>query len=102
MTPRFELPEEFNVNNAYDTLEKLRLWLAGATLDPDAVLEISAQAVMEIDGTGMQLLAALSQSGYRWKICQPSTKFESACHTLGLDGWLTRTVSPPAGLGLTL
>ena len=102
MPQRFDLPEEFNVNNAYDTLEKLRLWLSDADVDAHTTLEISAHSVMEIDGTGMQLLAALSKSGYRWKICDPSTKFASICKTLGLEDWLANVVLPTPEQGAAL
>lgn len=101
MAQRFDLPEEFNVNNAYDTLEKLRQWLSESAVDIETTLEIHAHSVMEIDGTGMQLLAALSKSGYRWKICQPSTKFSSICRTLGLEDWLVSVVVPAAEQGAT-
>lgn len=100
MPHRFDLPEEFNVNNAYDTLEKLRHWLSESAVDIETTLDMHAHSVMEIDGTGMQLLAALSKSGYRWRICEPSTKFSSICRTLGLDDWLVNVVAPTAEQGV--
>lgn len=101
MTFRFELPEEFNVNNAQDTLQALRLWLAENPVPAHQTIEISAQAVMEIDGAGLQLLSALSRSGFRWKIVDASSKFESVCRSIGCENWLTEVVLPPAMEGVS-
>ena len=91
MPPRFDLPEEFSVKNAYDTLEKMRLWLSENTADAHTPLEVSAHRVMEIDGAGMQLLAGLGKSGHAWRICEPSSKFVGVCRSLGLEHWLEPT-----------
>ena len=89
MTYRFELPEEFNVCTAQDTLEGLRLWLAHTVQDRTQTIEISAQNVAEIDNTGMQLIAALTRSGLTWRISDSSLKFTEACETLGLQHWIS-------------
>ena len=88
MNECFELPEDFNVYHAEDTLESLKSWLRVHQLEPGAQIDISAQRVAEMDGTGMQLLAALRRSGYRLRIVEASRKFAEACETTGNSAWL--------------
>ena len=84
----FELPEDFNVYHAEETLESLRLWLAQAQPEEEALIDISAARVAEIDGTGLQLLASLRNSGYRLRIVDASHKFAEACTVTGNSAWL--------------
>lgn len=84
----FELPEEFNVYHAQETLESLRLWLAHAQVEQAALIDISAARVVEMDGTGLQLLASLHNSGYRLRIVDASSKFAEACSITGNSAWL--------------
>lgn len=88
MQKRFELPEEFNVYGSHSVLEALKLWLTHCEIALDDEIEIDASKVMEIDGTGIQILAALSRSGYRWKLVEASAKFISACFVTGHQDWL--------------
>lgn len=91
VSQRFELPEEFNVYGAQDTLQAIRTWLTLAEVMPGDAIEIDAGRVMEIDGTGIQILAALTHSGYRWKLVEASAKFVSACLLTGHKHWLAQT-----------
>lgn len=85
----FELPEDFNVYNAQDTLESLRMWLADSAPAEGCVLQLSAERVMEMDGSGLQLLASLRNSGYRLHIVNASSKFMDALATTGHPNWLS-------------
>jgi len=89
MNKRFELPEEFNVYGAQNAIESLKLWLGQGEAGPGDHIEIDAGKVMEIDGTGIQILAALSQSGYRWKLVEASAKFINACLVTGHQDWIS-------------
>ena len=88
MQAPFELPEEFNVYHAQETLQALRQWLVSIRAAGDVVLHISAARVQEVDGNGMQLLASLGNSGYRLHIVEPSSKFVAALQTIGAMHWL--------------
>ena len=88
MNPTFDLPEEFNVYHAQQTLESLRLWLAEHQFPQAAVLDISAARVTDMDGTGLQLLGALRNAGYRLRLLAPSQKFAHACMVTGNQAWL--------------
>jgi hypothetical protein len=87
----FELPEEFNVYGAQELLESLKLWLIHCELGLDDEIEIDAGKVMELDGTGLQILAALSRSGYRWSLVKASAKFVNACVLTGHQEWIPAT-----------
>lgn len=89
----FELPEEFTVYHAQDTLESLRTWLRHNPVEDGAQIDISAARVAEMDGTGMQLLAALRKSGYRLRILAPSTRFAEACGITGNKAWLAEAAA---------
>jgi hypothetical protein len=52
------------------------------------LLEVSAAKVREIDGSGLQLLAALANMDQSWHLLSPSTAFVDACNALGLSAWL--------------
>lgn len=87
----FELPEDFNVYGAQELLESLKLWLKHGDLGPGEEIEIDASKVMEVDGTGLQILAALSRSGYRWSLVKASAKFVNACLVTGHKEWIPAT-----------
>ena len=89
----FELPEDFNVYHMQETLEALKLWLHQGKVADGALIDISAARVAEIDGTGMQLLAALQNSGYRMRIVEASRKFTEACDITGNSAWLAAGVT---------
>jgi hypothetical protein len=53
-------------------------------------LEISARDVVEVDGSGLQLLAALSNMEQTWHLVETSEPFAEACRTLGFGDWLNK------------
>lgn len=93
MNKRFELPEEFNVYGSHSIVEALKLWLKEYEVGVGEEFEIDAGKVMEIDGTGIQILAALTHSGYRWTLVEASARFIGACLTTGHQGWLSNVES---------
>ena len=88
MKKRFDLPEYFTVYTAEETLASLKAWLLENPITSEDVVELSAAKVAEIDGTAMQLLAALTQSGCTWCVVDASPKFEKACQVTGNTAWL--------------
>ena len=56
-------------------------------------LLISAANVAEVDGAGLQLLAALSNMDQSWQLVEPSKVFADACRLLGLNQWLDQRVA---------
>lgn len=90
MQAPFELPEDFNVYHAEDTLQALKAWLADSAPTHGALLQLSAARVMEMDGTGMQLLASLCNSGYKLHLVDTSPKFVEALQTTGHMHWLAQ------------
>ena len=89
----FELPEDFNVYHMEETLDALKRWLQQSKLESGALIDISAARVAEIDGTGMQLLAALQNSGYRLRVVESSRKFTEACEITNNAAWLVAGVA---------
>lgn len=87
MTPaRHSLPSELTIYTVGETRTTCLNWLA----DPvDDVLGVDGSAVAEIDGAGVQLLAALARSlqarNRRLQLLAPSHPLESACAALGLE-----------------
>lgn len=88
MVERFELPAELNIYSALETRDALLSWVAEQTAKGREVLEISASAVAEVDGSGLQLLAAVANGDTPWRLVEPSAPFADACRTLGLGDWL--------------
>ena len=84
----YPLPEEFNVYRSEETLETLRAWLKHTPVPAGAHIDFSASQVMEVDGTGLQLLAAMRRSGYQVRIIDPSPKIWAALQTSGTSDWL--------------
>lgn len=89
MQAAFELPEDFNVYHVQDTLESLKQWLADSAPPPGALLQLSAARVMEVDGSAMQLLASLCNSGYRLRIVDASSKMVEGLQTIAHTHWLS-------------
>ena len=83
----FDLPAELTVYSALDTRDALLRWLAGRDPKDQPVLDISAAAVMEIDGAGLQLLAAMANMDHSWRLVGATEAFTNACSTLGLASW---------------
>jgi anti-anti-sigma regulatory factor len=88
MAERFELPTELNIYSALETRDALLAWVTEQTAKGKDFLEVSARDVAEVDGSGLQLLAALSNGGPPWRLVETSPRFEEACRLLGLGDWL--------------
>ena len=88
MGERFELPAKLNIYSALETRDALLAWVAEQTAKGRDMLDISASAVAEVDGSGLQLLAALTNGETPWRLVEASTAFVDACRTMGLTHWL--------------
>jgi ABC-type transporter Mla MlaB component len=88
MTARFELPPELNIYSALETRDALLAWVSEQAAHSPEFLEVSARNVEEVDGAGLQLLAALSHMDTPWRLVQASDAFCAACRGLGLTDWL--------------
>jgi anti-anti-sigma regulatory factor len=88
MSEPYELPAELNIYNALDMRDKLITWVSEQNAKAPGILTISAKNVAEVDGAGLQLLAALSHMEQAWQLTQPSEAFIEACQTLGFGRWL--------------
>lgn len=88
MTTPFELPAELTIYGAVETRDALLAWVAEQSAKASSHLEVSARQVSEVDGSGLQLLAALSNMDLTWRLVEPSTVFSEACRTMGLGHWL--------------
>jgi hypothetical protein len=94
MSKPFELPEEMTIYSAVETRDKLLAWVSEQSVKNSDVLVVSAAKVAEIDGAGLQLLAALVNMDHPWKILQPSAVFSYACDAMGLTQWLMPSAHP--------
>jgi anti-anti-sigma regulatory factor len=90
MSEPFELPAELNIYSALETRDALLAWVAEETSKNPDHLEISAKNVQEVDGSGLQLLAALSNMEHSWRLVQVSETFAEACKTLGFGAWVDK------------
>lgn len=98
MGERFELPAELNIYSALETRDALLSWVAEQAAQGRDRLDISARDVVEVDGSGLQLLAALSHGDTPWHLVEASGAFAEACRTLGLGNWLNgRYLTSAAG-----
>ena len=88
MGERFELPAELNIYSALDTRDALLAWVTEQGAGGRDFLEISARNVAEVDGSGLQLLAALSNMEQSWRLVDASDVFAEACRTMGFSAWL--------------
>ncbi|OYU46604.1 MAG: hypothetical protein CFE44_01195 [Burkholderiales bacterium PBB4] len=88
MTARFELPAELNIYSALETRDALLAWASEQAAKGPEFLEVSASHVQEVDGAGLQLLAALSHMDPPWRLVQASEAFCTACRSLGLTDWI--------------
>jgi ABC-type transporter Mla MlaB component len=91
MSARFDLPAELNIYNVLETRDALLAWVTAQTAAGKDHLEISAKDVAEVDGSGLQLLAALTNTEAHWSLIDSSDAFNTACRTLGFSHWLTST-----------
>jgi hypothetical protein len=98
MGERFELPAELNIYSALETRDALLAWVAEQAAKGRDFLEVSARDVAEVDGSGLQLLAALSNGDTPWRLVEASTPFVDACRTIGMVDWLdSRYLTAAAG-----
>lgn len=88
MSERFELSSELTIYTAMETSEALLSWVKERTLKDGAPLKISAKNVSAIDGSGLQLLVALSNMDVTWQLVDTSEEFASACRLMGMKRWL--------------
>ena len=88
MPQPFELPAELNIYSAVETRDTLLAWVSEHTAKAGGQLEISAKRVDSVDGSGLQLLAALSNMDVSWRLVESSSVFSEACRTMGLASWL--------------
>jgi len=88
MSDRFELPAELNIYSALETRDAMLAWVAEQTKQAKDTLEVSAGAVTEVDGAGLQLLASLANLDQKLLLVDPSSALLEACNMLGLTSWL--------------
>lgn len=98
MSDAHRLPAELTIYAARDGAEQGLLWLNALDRTPgDAPLELAADAVVEVDAAGVQLLIALSRSlearGRRLRLRDPSPVLKRALTTLGATALLTDALS---------
>jgi anti-anti-sigma regulatory factor len=87
MSTAFELPEELTIYNAVETRDALLAWVTEHSAK-SSQLEVSAREVKQVDGSGLQLLAALSNMDLHWRLVDASTALTQACRIMGLSNWL--------------
>lgn len=90
MRDRFELPPELNIYCALELRDALLAWASKPVTQAKDYLEVSARNVIEVDGAGLQLLAALSNGAQSWHLVEASPVFEDACRTMGVGHWLDK------------
>lgn len=88
MAERFELPAELNIYSALEVRDNLLAWVAESGSKGRDYLEVSARDVAEVDASGLQLLASLSNGEHAWRLVEASAVFAEACRTIGLAQWL--------------
>jgi hypothetical protein len=97
MSERFELPTELNIYSALETRDALLAWVATQATEGQDYLEVSARDVAEVDGSGLQLVAALSHLDQPWHLVEASDAFADACRTLGFAHWLDKRYLKTSG-----
>jgi ABC-type transporter Mla MlaB component len=92
MSDPFELPAELNIYSALETRDALLAWVTEHASKGQDTLNVSAKNVEEVDGSGLQLLAALANMEHAWQLVDPSDALVDACRTMGLLQWLDQRV----------
>jgi ABC-type transporter Mla MlaB component len=92
MSDPFELPAELNIYSALETRDALLAWVTEHASKGQDTLNVSAKNVEEVDGSGLQLLAALANMEHAWQLVDPSDALVDACRTMGLSQWLDQRV----------
>ncbi len=93
----YPLPAELTIYSAMETRDSLLAWVTEQSARSQRTLELSALAVMEVDGSGLQLIASLSNMNLPWRLTGASAEFADACRTLGLTDWLPGPAPAPQG-----
>jgi len=93
MSKPFELPQEMTIYSAVETRDALLAWITDETAKSSKRLQVSAQQVSEIDGSGLQLLASMAHSDQPWQLVNPSAVLQEACKTLGMSDWLDQQLA---------
>lgn len=88
MSAAFELPEELTIYTALETRDALLGWIATQEAKAVPTLDLSAAKVREVDGAGLQLLAALSHLEHPWRLLNVGATLSDAAQLLGLADWL--------------
>ena len=89
MNDSFQLPSELTIYTAVETRDALAAWLASRqSKGMHEELRLAARNVSEVDGAGLQIIAALSNSGESWCLLDASSPFAEACRALGLSHWV--------------
>jgi anti-anti-sigma regulatory factor len=90
------LPDELTIFTASEWLPQCQAWLQAPAGEAEVceVLAVDAQAVVEIDAAGLQLLVSLNNSlenaGRRLDLLSPSPVLSDACRALGASRLLCR------------
>jgi ABC-type transporter Mla MlaB component len=92
MSKPFELPQEMTIYSAVETRDALLSWVTEEAAKSSKLLQVSAAQVSEIDGSGLQLLAALAHIDQPWQLVNPSAALQDACITLGMQAWLDQRI----------
>jgi anti-anti-sigma regulatory factor len=88
MDDSFELPSELTIYSVGETRDALLAWVGQQGEKSVSPLIISAKAVENVDGAGLQLLAALGSMSLTWRLAATSEVFTEGCTTLGFAHWL--------------
>lgn len=91
MSHAFELPAELTIYSVMETRDALLTWAEKSRAESTDALEVSAAAVQQVDGAGLQLLASLAATDANWRLASPSDTLVEACTTMGLTHWLKGT-----------
>ena len=97
MGKRFELTPEWNIYGALESRDALLAWASEQSAKGNDMLEVSAAKVSEIDGSGLQLLAALTNQESSWKLVDASDAIVEACKSLGFNDWVESLDAAKAG-----
>jgi anti-anti-sigma regulatory factor len=90
MPTTFDLPSDLRIYSAVETRDALLAWVEAQP--GQETLEVSARDVEEVDGSGLQLLASLSNLGAPWRLVESSESFDNACRLMGFGQWLGKRV----------
>jgi len=89
MNDCFQLPSELTIYTAVETRDALAAWLASRqSKGTHDELRLAAGGVNEVDGAGLQIIAALANSGESWRLLDASSPFLEACRAIGLSQWV--------------